>query len=97
MKYFFFFCLLSGYLSAQTVFFTEDFETDGNGTRYTSTGEFADDALANGVVVFRDYVGRIENVNGVSTLRGCDSGPLDLETGNNYTNPTGSFFTELKT
>jgi hypothetical protein len=43
--------LLCGGLSAQSILWEEDFETDGNGTRYTVSHEFFDDK--------DDYFGRV--------------------------------------
>ncbi|PHI18593.1 hypothetical protein CEQ90_16970, partial [Lewinellaceae bacterium SD302] len=77
----------TGGLSGQVTFFTEDFETDGTGTRYVANDQFVDAAGS----VSRDYYGRIEDVGGTSTTVGCQTLPLDLENGN-YSGQSGSFF-----
>ncbi|PHI21046.1 hypothetical protein CEQ90_05030 [Lewinellaceae bacterium SD302] len=72
-------------LAGQTVFFQEDFETDGTGTRYVADGQFID---ADGSS--EDFFGRIENVAGVLTYRGCVDDPIDIT--NAFTGQSGNFF-----
>lgn len=76
--------LLPATCFAQTVFLTEDFETDGNGSRYTLSSPFYDSA--------EDYFGRLQS-NGTITWAG-DGGQagasIDIEA--DYTGQIGSFY-----
>ncbi|MEM9835029.1 MAG: T9SS type A sorting domain-containing protein [Bacteroidota bacterium] len=84
-------CLLSGSLFAQTNFFTEDFETDGQGTRYTSANEFVDEGSGGNAGTTRDYIGRIDASGASSIYSGCASFPLLLDAPTDYSGATGSF------
>lgn len=81
-------CLISFNLEAQTVFWSEDFETDGTGTRYMAAGQFldGDDGSA------EDFFGRVENVAGVLTfVNDCGGGGV-LDITNPFSGQSGNFF-----
>lgn len=71
-------CTLSGVVSAATLW-TETFETDGQGSRYTSTAEFSDND--------EDYYGRLSNTN---TDRSYTSGEGSFWWGGQDQNDTGA-------
>lgn len=88
MKYLhlYFSFILSLSLNAQTVFLTEDFETDGNGSRYILSHVFYDGD--------EDYFGRLQKNGNTITWSG-DVAPLAgaaIDITNDYTNQNGNHF-----
>ncbi|MBR9921090.1 MAG: T9SS type A sorting domain-containing protein [Bacteroidetes bacterium] len=70
---------------AQSVFWSEDFETDGTGTRYAADNQFID---ADGSS--EDYFGRVENQGATLMYTGCVNDPIDVT--NPYSGQNGNFF-----
>jgi hypothetical protein len=85
-----FFVLSFGFvnINAQTTIWTEDFEDDGNGSRYTSANEFVD-----GMGATDDYFGRIEGTTNEIFVSGIGATGLttDLEAAP-YSSFNGSFY-----
>jgi len=80
---FIFLGILGNQLNAQTVFWSEDFETDGTGTRYTMNNQFKDGSS--------DYFGHIESTSPSSfQFVGCITETIDVL--NNPTGFSGSYF-----
>jgi len=85
-------CLFSSMsLLGQTVFWSEDFETDGTGTRYSASDQFIDQ-LDGGV---EDFFGRIEYNGGSPRVVDlpCAGGPsAEIDITNPFGAPNGNFF-----
>jgi hypothetical protein len=75
-------------VKAQTVFWSEDFETDGTGSRYSAPNQFIDDTLGFGGS--EDYFGRIENAGAALLYNGCANVQIDMTSP--VSGQSGSFF-----
>ena len=71
-----------------TIFWSEDFETDGHGARYVLDNVFIDQP--NDPEGSEDYFGRIQNTGSVLQYVGCTTAPIDVS--NPYSGQSGQFF-----